>query len=203
MGPGDPAAAGRGVLAVWANRATAWFGLALSVALCALARERPPRPAGDDRGSPVVSGLVLAVLAVALVAAAPPLGRNLFGARPEMTDAPVAAATWLAANPQPGRMFNYQPWGSYLEFRLGPATQVAFDSRIELPPADRWDRYLPVFSGMWDAERQLDEWGVGYVVTSRLATPDLVALLEASGRWRLAFSSGDERVYVRAASGWA
>jgi hypothetical protein len=191
------------VLAVWAIRATAWFGLALPVALCALARERPPRPASDDRGSPVVSGLVLAVLAVALVAAAPPLGQNLFGARPEMTSAPRAAADWLAANPQPGRMFNYQPWGSYLEFRLGPATQVAFDSRIELPPADRWDRYLPVFSGMWDAERQLDEWGVGYVVTSRVATPDLVALLEASGRWRLAFSSGDERVYVRAASGRA
>ena len=191
------------VLAVWAIRATAWFGLALPVALCALARERPPRPASEDRGSPVVSGLVLAVLAAALVAAAPPLGRNLFGARPEMTSAPRAAADWLAANPQPGRMFNYQPWGSYLEFRLGPATQVAFDSRIELPPAERWSRYLPVFSGLWDAERQLDEWGVSYVVTSRVGTPALVELLEASGRWRLAFSSGDERVYVRMASGRA
>jgi hypothetical protein len=148
----------------------------------------------------VVSGLVLAVLAVALVAAAPPLGRNLFGARPEMTAAPRAAADWLAANPQPGRMFNYQPWGSYLEFRLGPTTQVGFDSRIELPPADRWSRYLPVFMGRWDAERQLDDWGVSYVVTSRVETPALVGLLEASGRWRLAFSSGDERVYVRVVS---
>jgi hypothetical protein len=188
------------VLALWAIRGAAWFGLALPVALCALARERPPRPASDDRGSRVASGLVLAVLAVALVAAAPPLGRNLFGARPEMTAAPRATADWLAANPQPGRMFNYQPWGSYLEFRLGPTTQVAFDSRIELPPADRWSRYLPVFTGHWDAERQLDEWGVDYVVTSRVGTPALVELLEASGRWRLAFSSGDERVYVRMAS---
>jgi hypothetical protein len=120
-----------------------------------------------------------------------------------MTAAPRAAADWLAANPQPGRMFNYQPWGSYLEFRLGPETQVAFDSRIELPPADRWSRYLPVFTGRWDAERQLDEWGVNYVVTSRAGTPALVGLLEASGRWRLAFSSGDELVYVRVASGGA
>jgi hypothetical protein len=191
------------VLAVWAIRGAAWFGLALPVALCALAREHPPRPAGDDRGSPVVSGLVLAVLAVALVAAAPPLGRNLFGARPEMTDTPRAAADWLAANPQPGRMFNFQPWGSYLEFRLGPTTQVGFDSRIELPPADRWSRYLPVLVGRWDAERQLDEWGVSYVVTSRVETPALVGLLEASGRWRLAFSSGEERVYVRVADGRA
>jgi hypothetical protein len=186
-----------GGLAVWAVRGAAWFGLALPVALCALARPRPARPAADDRGSPVVSGLVLALLAVALVAASPPVGRTLLGGRPELAAAPVAAADWLAAHPQPGRMFNYQPWGSYLELRLGPRTQVGFDSRIELPPADRWRRYLAVSSGRWDAERQLDSWGVDQVVTSRLATPDLVALLEASGRWRLAFSSGDQRVYLR------
>jgi hypothetical protein len=185
------------VLAIWAIRATAWFGLALPVALCALARERPPRPASDDRGSPVVSGLVLAVLAVALVAAAPPLGRNLFGDRPEMTSAPRAAADWLAANPQPGRMFNYQPWGSYLEFRLGPGVQVGFDSRVEVPPADRWARYQAVITGRWDAERLLEEWRVDHVVTSQSETPALVELLEVSGRWRLAFSSGDERVYTR------
>jgi hypothetical protein len=186
-----------GGLAVWAVRGIAWFGLALPVALCALARQRPARPAGDDRGTPVVTGLLLALLAVALVVASPPVGRTLFGHRPELTSAPVATADWLAAHPQPGRMFNYQPWGSYLELRLGPRVQVGFDSRIELPPADRWSRYLAVLTGHWDAERQLDSWGVDHVVASRRATPDLVALLEASGRWRLAFSSGDERVYLR------
>jgi hypothetical protein len=190
-----------GGLALWAVRGVAWFGLALPVALCALARQRPPRPAADDWGTPLVSGLLsgllLALLAVALVVASPPFGRVLFEARPEVTSAPVAAADWLAAHPQPGRMFNFQPWGSYLEFRLGPRTQVAFDSRVELPPADRWNRYLAVLTGRWDAEPQLDRWGVDQVVTSRAATPDLVGLLEASGRWRLAFSSGDQQVYVR------
>jgi hypothetical protein len=187
-----------GGLALWAVRGVAWFGLALPVALCALARERPPRPAAADRGTPAVSVLVLGVLAVALVAAAPPMGRTLFGPRPEMTFAPVAAADWLAANPQPGRMLNYQPWGSYLELRLGPEVQVAFDSRVELPPAERWDRYLAVFSGRWDTERQLADWGVGQVVLSRRSSPALAELLERSGRWRVAFASGDERVYVRA-----
>jgi hypothetical protein len=186
-----------GGLALWAVRGVAWFGLALPVALCALARERPPRPAADDRGSPAVSGLVLVVLAVALVAAAPPLGRTLFGPRPEMTFAPVAAADWLAANPQPGRMLNFQPWGSYLELRLGPAVQVAFDSRVELPPAERWDRYLAVFTGRWDTERLLDDWEIGHIVMSRRSTPALAELLERSGRWRVAFASGDQRVYVR------
>jgi hypothetical protein len=187
-----------GGLALWAVRGVAWFGLALPVALCALARERPPWPAADDRGTPAVSVLVLVGLAVALVASAPPLGRTLFGPRAEMTFAPVAAADWLAANPQPGRMLNYQPWGSYLEFRLGPAVQVAFDSRIELPPAGRWSDYLAVFGGRWDTERLLEEWGVGHVVMSRRSSPALAELLERSGRWRVAFASGDQRVYVRA-----
>jgi hypothetical protein len=186
-----------GGLAFWAVRGVAWFGLALPVALCALARERPPRPAAADRGVPALNGLVLAALAVALVVAAPPVQQTLFGSRSELLAAPVATAEWLAANPQPGRMFNYQPWGSYLELRLGPQTQVGFDSRVELPPADRWDRYLAVVTGRWDAERLLDGWGVDHVVTSAAETPALIELLEASGRWRLAFSTGDQRVYQR------
>jgi hypothetical protein len=188
-------------LALWAVRAGAWFGLALPVALCAIARQRPPRAAGRDRGVPVLSGLVLAVLALALVLASPPVGRVLLGSRPELGSAPVAAADWLAANPQPGRMFNYQPWGSYLTFRLGPRVQVAFDSRIELPPADQWSRYAAVVAGRWDTERLLEGWGVDHVVTSRARTPALTGLLGSSGRWRLAFSHGDERVYLRVADG--
>ncbi|HEY6706365.1 MAG TPA: hypothetical protein VJB61_02080 [Actinomycetota bacterium] len=186
-------------LALWAIRAGAWFGLALPVALCALARPVPARPAGAERGVPVLSGLVLAVLAVMLVMASPPLRQAVPGSRPELRAAPVATATWLDAHPQPGRMFNYQPWGSYLEFRLGPRVQVAFDSRVELPSADRWSDYHAVVTGRWDAERLLDEWGVGHVVASRRGTPALVELLEASSRWRLVFSSGDQRVYLRVA----
>jgi hypothetical protein len=146
---------------------------------------------------PVLNGVVLVALAMALVVATPPAQRVLFAQRSELAAAPETTADWLAANPQSGRMFNYQLWGSYLEFRLGPEVQVGFDSRIELPPADRWDRYLAVVAGRWDAERLLDAWGVDHVVTSRRATPALVGLLEASARWRLAFSMGDQLVYQR------
>ena len=189
-------------LALWAVRASVWFGLALPVTICAFARERPPRPAEADRGVPLASGLVLAALAVALVVALPPVSRAIIPAassRPELSAAPSAAADWLAANPQPGRMFNFQPWGSYLEFRLGPRIQPAFDSRIELLPAQRWREYLAIAAGRWDAERLLGKWGIDYVVTGERRTPSLVALLAASGRWRLAFAHGDERVYVRVA----
>jgi hypothetical protein len=192
-----------GALALSTVRAGVWFGLALPIALCAFARRPAPRPAaGADLGAPVLSGLVLVALGVALVVAVPPVGRALIPAaasRPELVAAPVAAADWLAANPQPGRMFNLQAWGSYLEFRLGPRVQVAFDSRIELPPAERWGEYRAVSEGRWNAERLLDGWGVDHVVTSQHQTPALADLLGASGRWRLAFSRGDQRVYVRVA----
>jgi hypothetical protein len=188
-------------LALWAVRASVWFGLALPVALCTLARERAPRLAGADRGSPPAGSLVLIALAVTMIAATPQVRRALIAggaSRPELNAAPTATAGWLAENPQAGRMFNYQPWGSYLEFRLGPEVKPAVDSRIELLPAERWRDYLAIAAGRWDAERLLDEWRVGYVVTGGRGTPALAAVLASSGRWRLAFSHGDERVFVRA-----
>jgi hypothetical protein len=188
-------------LALWAVRASVWFGLALPVALCTLARERAPRLAGADRGSPLAGSLVLIALAVTMIAATPQVRRALIAggaSRPELNAAPTATAGWLAENPQAGRMFNYQPWGSYLEFRLGPEVKPAVDSRIELLPAERWRDYLAIAAGRWDAERLLDEWRVGYVVTGGRGTPALAAVLASSGRWRLAFSHGDERVFVRA-----
>jgi hypothetical protein len=98
-------------LAPWAVRASVWFGLALPVAIRALARESSPRPAAADRGGPVASGLVLAALAAALAVVFPPVRRAMASdgpPRPELTSAPpVAAVGWLAANPQPGRMFNF------------------------------------------------------------------------------------------------
>jgi hypothetical protein len=144
---------------------------------------------------------VLIALAVTMIAATPQVRRALIAggaSRPELNAAPTATAGWLAENPQAGRMFNYQPWGSYLEFRLGPEVKPAVDSRIELLPAERWRDYLAIAAGRWDAERLLDEWRVGYVVTGGRGTPALAAVLASSGRWRLAFSHGDERVFVRA-----
>lgn len=155
-------------LAPWAVRASVWFGLALPVALCTLARDPAPRPVWAERGKPLASSLVLTALAVTMIAATPQVRRALVAggaSRPELNAAPTAAAGWLAENPQASRMFNYQPWGSYLEFRLRPEVEPAVDSRIELLPAEHWRDYLAIAAGRWDAERLLDEWRVGYVVT--------------------------------------
>jgi hypothetical protein len=188
------------VLALWTARAGVWFGLALPLALAALARERAPRPARDDRGSPLLTGSLLLVVCIAIAVAAPGVRNRVVpgvAARPALASAPVASADWLAAHPQAGRMWNYQPWGSYLEFRLGPGVKPAVDSRIELTPQELWTDYHAVMAGRWDAQRLLAKRGVAYVVTDATATPDLVAQLEASAGWRLAFSHREERVYVR------
>jgi hypothetical protein len=188
------------VLALWTARAGVWFGLALPLALAVLVRERGPRPAGDDHVPPLPTGSILLVVCLAVVVAAPGVRDRVVpgvAARPALASAPVATADWLAANPQAGRMLNYQPWGSYLEFRLGPAVKPAVDSRIELTPEDLWTDYHAVTAGRWDAERLLAKRGIAYVVTDARATPNLVALLDEAAGWRLAFRHREERVYVR------
>src|SRR4029453_1331 len=99
-----------GGLAFWAVRGVAWFGLALPVALCALARPHPARP-DVDRGMPVLNGVVLVALAMALVVATPPAQRVLFAQRSELAAAPVATADWLRAPPHPGPVAHFQPGG--------------------------------------------------------------------------------------------
>ena len=187
-------------LALWTTRAEVWWGLALPLVLVSLARGQEPRTPGADRGTPLLTGSILLLLALAMAAVAPGTRSVLVPASrsaPRLTAAPAATADWLAAHPQPGRMLNFQPWGSYLEFRLGPAVKPAVDSRIELTPAAFWDDYYAIVSGRWDTQRLLDRHAVSYVVTDARKTPDLVAGLEASGGWRLAFRSRDERVFVR------
>jgi hypothetical protein len=185
---------------LWTARAGVWFGLALPLALTVLARERPARPAAEDRAPPVMAGTILLVVALAITVAAPGVRERLVpgvASRPALGTAPVAATDWLAAHPQPGRMLNHQSWGSYLEYRLGPEVKPAVDSRIELTPADFWSDYYAIITGRWDAQRLLDEYGVTHVIIDAEETPHLVADLEASADWRLAFAHRDERVYVR------
>ncbi len=187
-------------LTLWTARAGVWFGLVLPLALAALARERTPRPASDDRGSPLITAAVLLVVALAVTVAAPGVRDRLvpgMASRPALASAPVATADWLAAHPQAGRMINYQPWGSYLEFRLGPAVKPAVDSRIELRPASTWTDYHAIMAGRWDVQRLLAARGIAYVVTDAEATPDLVDDLEHSAGWQLAFAHHEERVFLR------
>ena len=57
-----------------------------------------------------------------------------------LVDAPPGITARCATWPSPATgVFNPQPWGSWFEFAL-PDLPVAIDSRIELFPAQVWDR---------------------------------------------------------------
>jgi hypothetical protein len=44
---------------------------------------------------------------------------------------PVEAVDWLQANPPPGEMFNYFPWGGYLLYRAWPEHKVFIDGQTD------------------------------------------------------------------------
>lgn len=44
---------------------------------------------------------------------------------------PVAALDWLEENPQPGKVFNYFPWGGYLLYREWPRLTVFIDGQTD------------------------------------------------------------------------
>jgi hypothetical protein len=44
---------------------------------------------------------------------------------------PVGAVDWLQANPPPGEMFNYFPWGGYLLYRAWPEHKVFIDGQTD------------------------------------------------------------------------
>ncbi len=75
--------------------------------------------------------LSLLVAAGLAAIALPYLNRPVSTWGPGVTDfrRPAAAATFLAANPPPGRMFNTFNYGSYLLYSLGPAQKVFIDGR--------------------------------------------------------------------------
>jgi hypothetical protein len=94
------------------------------------------------------------------------------------------------------RVWNPQPWGSWLELAV-PAARVAFDSRIELVPAALWADHDAVIGVRPDWAAILDRWGVTIVVVSQ----EQIALrdaLGASSGWRRVQQDGDGAIFVRA-----
>lgn len=75
---------------------------------------------------------ILTVMGIALVFAG---GGSLDfagqGNRFDRGEFPVEAVDWLQEQPQPGRIFNYFPWGGYLLYRNWPQTLVFIDGQTD------------------------------------------------------------------------
>jgi hypothetical protein len=107
------------------------------------------------------SGAAILILGVASLATA---SSGSTGVQPGFDPAvfPVKAVDWLIENPQPGKMFNYFPWGGYLLYRLWPDQTVFIDGQTDfygetltreyeqiITLGDGWDELLRAYQVDW------------------------------------------------------
>jgi hypothetical protein len=179
-------------IGAYAQRGIAWWPFAAVAAIVPLLQARPPAVRVDP---PLIRrlnwGIVVALLAAGI--ALLPLWRPLDpGTRTPvglLTDAPSGVTAALRQVVRPGdRIFNAQPWGSWLEYAFPEAT-VAVDSRVEFFPAAVWRDYEVVVGGREDRPTLLSRWGAGLAVLAPDQT-ETRAGLERLG-WRAAYSGGD------------
>jgi hypothetical protein len=188
-------------LGAMAARGIAWWPAIAAVTLAGLLA---PPAGGVSRPTPRGSALnafvavVLVLAGVALLPAWRPIDPGQGAPAGLLTFAPsgVTAALRERAGPS-DRVWNPQPWGSWLEFAV-PAPAYAFDSRIEVIPAQAWaDGDVVAAAGPgWEAI--LDRYGVTIIVTQAPSTSPLTGPLRADGGWDLAFADADGAVWMRA-----
>jgi hypothetical protein len=186
------------VVGAYAIRGVAWWPLGAVFAVAPLvARPEPVERALSLWARRLNAGIV-AVLVLAGIALLPVW-------RP--TDPGLQAPSGVVGNAPPGitaalrdqaargdRVFNPQPWGSWLVFAL-PDQPVAIDSRIELFPAQVWEDYETVTSGGAGWQALLTSWAVQFVVVPERDDAFLDRLV-ADG-WQVTFSDDDGSVLAR------
>ncbi|MEQ1692507.1 MAG: hypothetical protein ABMA00_14555, partial [Gemmatimonas sp.] len=154
------------------------------------------RPDPVNVGNRAIVG-VLALALVALVGRwvpyrqAEPVPAHL------MTETPLGITRALRETLTPGeRVFNAQAWGSWIEFAL-PEHPVAVDSRIEVIPADVWQRYADVSRGGEGWQRILADWNVRVVALYPTQQPLLLDRMLRDADWTLTYRDDDGAVFVR------
>ncbi len=106
---------------------------------------------------------------------------------------PVGAARFLERVRLDGRMYNMPAWGGYLAFHLHPNYPISSDGRIELYGREI-ARDMNAIAANQDREALLAKYGFDFlVVDGRFFAP----ARPAAEHWRLVFSEGNARVYLR------
>ena len=190
------------LIGAYAIRGVARWPLAAVVASAGLLRDEP-RAVVEAGGVPRrANALVAATIALAGIALLPlwrPIDAGTGAPAAVLTYAPSGLTGQLRGLVQPGdRIFNPQPWGSWLEFEF-PDAQVAVDSRIEMFPPTVWDDYDEVVNGGPRWRQLLDGWGVTIVALRPDSDGGLIVPLEADAAWSRAYSDRESIVFVRRA----
>ncbi len=179
--------AGFGAMGLSAVRYGIWFALvAAPIAAKLLAPVIPPRFRAETRGIPALNGAFLALFVILPLMFLPGVRAGWWVDAPPVLspDTPVAAAQWLADHPElPAGLWHDLAFSSYLIFAL-PERPVWIDTRFELYPLSQWDDYRAIAAARADWAARLDATGVGVLMLNPVATPELVAAVAQSPRWR-------------------
>ncbi len=173
--------------AVASERAAVWWALTFPVVVAGWLADE----GGTDGADPPrvrIRTPVLVGSAVVLVLALP-----TWRGGPALEDAPPGVTAAVSELPQGTRALVQQSWGSWFEWAT-PHVLPYVDSRIELFPAEVWERYDAVAAGGVDADDDLSSIGADVVVGE--TTWPLVGRLREDPGWRLVYE-GDDGVVLR------
>jgi hypothetical protein len=189
------------LLGLYAQRGVAWWPLAAVAAIAGTivspTREAKPAvaPPPSVRRLNLVTAGGLVVVSVMLLPGWRPLDPGTGTPVGLLTDAPSGITAALRDRLVPGdRVFNPQPWGSWIEYAL-PDAIVAIDSRIEFFPADVWRDYERVVAGVDGWEHQLASWGVTLIVSEGPEQSDFDRRIADAG-WSEFFRDADGAIFT-------
>ena len=112
---------------------------------------------------------------------------------------PEGAVKYVKGNAPVGQMFNIYDWGGYLIWNLFPSYRVFMDGRgPDVYPPEFWSEYEVVELGKEGWSRVLDKYGVNFILISTgNKLYDLIARLNESDSWRLAYWDFQSMVFLR------
>lgn len=174
-------------------------GLAADIALPAWAT----RALADGGARRSMMNTALVGLLVAFAACTPLwlalVTDHLRGGAADAEVAPIAATEYVARLPEGTRLFHYQPWTGYLDWRLWPVQLPFLDGRIEVHPVSVWSDYLAVTTARADWETILDRYEVDYLMLQRADQGRLARFAEETGRWTITYEDEVAVVLARSA----
>jgi hypothetical protein len=108
---------------------------------------------------------------------------------------PVEAVDWLVEHPQPGKVFNYFPWGGYLLYRGWPDQTVFIDGQTDFYGEALTRQYEQVLTVSPGWENVLGQYDVNWVIMP--SDSQLAGTLLAAPEWRAVYQDNTAVILVK------
>jgi hypothetical protein len=191
--------------AIGSARMLAWWLLvAAPVTARLLAAHLPAKilRAENDARPSLASGLIFAILILAVVLSVPGLEQfnPLVGTvrTSHRVESELEAVCCELSENDGGRIFSRFEWSEYLGWALAPRYTVFMDGRIEIFPDEVWREYAALTRGRADWQELLDRYDVDYLLLDTSGYhAELLPQVERSPSWEPVFQAGDAVLFAR------